>query len=67
MPVTRQEIQQLIAETIEELSQLIECKRSERMVEIDEHSEIVMPLTARIEERYTPYHLWYFAETADAT
>lgn len=67
MTATSKEIQELIAETIEELSQLIEARHSEKMVEIDGNSEIILPMTDRISERYTTFHRFYFAETANVT
>jgi len=37
------------------------------MAEINSDTEIIVNITPRIEERYTAFHLIYYAETADIT
>lgn len=57
------EILELIAETIGEICGQIGCSPDERMVEIDHDTPETIPLTTRIEERYTVAHVTYFAVT----
>jgi|HubBroStandDraft_1064217.scaffolds.fasta_scaffold66914_6 hypothetical protein len=61
------EIMETLAETIEELSLLTEATHNEHMAEINSDTEIIVNITPRIEERYTAFHLIYYAETADIT
>lgn len=57
------EIMELMAETIGEISDQLGCAPQDRMVDIDDDTPEVIPLTARIEERYTVAHVAYFAVT----
>ena len=57
------EILEHISSVIEEYTSQIDCRKHDRMVEIDENTGETIPLTARIEERYTPFHRLYYAET----
>lgn len=64
MAFSRAEILEMMAETIEEMSQIAEARHNEKMAEITSETELVVKITPRIEERYTAFHLIYFAETA---
>ncbi len=64
MAFSRAEIREMMAETIEELSQLAEARHNEKMAEITAETALINTLTARISDRYTAFHLTYFAETA---
>ena len=57
------EILEHLAETIGEMTAQIDCHSNDRMVDIEDDTPETIPLTARIEERYTPMHAIYFAET----
>ena len=57
------EILEHLAETIGEMTAQIDCQSNDRMVDIEDDTPETIPLTARIEERYTPMHAIYFAET----
>lgn len=57
------EILEHIAEVIREMTSQIDGDPNDRMVEIDDGTPETIPLTARIEERYTALHMVYFAET----
>lgn len=57
------EILEHIAEVIEEMTGQIDSRPDDRMVEITDDTEETIPLTARIEERYTSQHAAYFAIT----
>ena len=62
-PEVTDEILEHLAETIAEMTAQIDCQSCDRMVEIDDDTPETIPLTARIEERYTVIHLIYYAET----
>ena len=64
MAWTKAQILELMAETIDEMSQIVEARHNEHMAEITSETELFATLTPRIEERYTAFHLGYFAETA---
>ena len=64
MAWTRADILELMADTIEEMSQIVEARHNEHMAEITAETELVITMSPRIEERYTAFHLVYFAETA---
>jgi peptidyl-tRNA hydrolase len=64
MAWTKAEILELMADTIEEMSQIVEARHNEHMAEITSETELVITMSPRIEERYTAFHLVYFAETA---
>lgn len=64
MAWTKEEILELMADTIEEMSQIVEARHNEHMAEITQETELVTSITPRIEERYTAFHLIYFRETA---
>jgi hypothetical protein len=57
------EIAEHLAETIAEMTAQIDCQQTDRMVEIDSDTPETVPLTPRIEERYTLSHYLYYAET----
>jgi hypothetical protein len=57
------EILEHIAEVIGEMTGQIDCQHQDQMVEIDSDTPETVPLTARIEERYTAMHLAYYAQT----
>ena len=57
------EVAELIAETINEMTAQIDCQSNDRMVEIDSDTPETVPLSPRIEERYTPSHYSYYSET----
>lgn len=57
------EILEVIAETIGEICGQIGCTPEDHMVEIDHDTPETVPLTPRIEERYTVYHVAYFSVT----
>ena len=59
------EILEHLSETIEEMTCQIDGQASDRMVDIDEDTPLTIPLTPRIEERYTAMHYIYFSETVD--
>lgn len=64
MAWSRAEILELMAETIEEMSQIAEARHNEKLAEITAETELLVKITPRIEERYTPYHFMYYSETA---
>ena len=57
------EILEHLAEVIGEMTAQIDCQHQDQMVEIDQDTPETLPLTPRIEERYTAMHFVYFAET----
>lgn len=63
MAWTKAEILGLMADTIDEMSQIVEARHNEHMAEITSETGLFVKLTPRIEERYTPFHLSYFCET----
>ena len=60
--MTTAEIMDLIRMEIEEHSSMCECRPSDRIAEVDEYTDLILPLTDRIMDRYTPYHLTYYSE-----
>jgi hypothetical protein len=62
---TSKDIRALVEEIIRELSMLGECQRSEHMVDIDQDTDLVIPLTDRIMERYTKAHIEYNSESTN--
>lgn len=64
MAWSKADILALMAETIEELSQVVEARHNEHMADITSETALVTSITPRIEERYTAFHLSYFRETA---
>lgn len=62
---TSRDIKALIEEVIKEYSMLGDCQRSERMVDIDQDTDLVIPLTDRIMERYTKAHIDYNSESTN--
>ena len=65
MPWTSRDIRALIEEIIKEYSMLNECQHSEHMVDIDNDTDLVIPLTDRIMERYTKAHIDYNSESTN--
>lgn len=61
--VVSDEITEFLAETIAEMTAQIDCQAQDRMVDIDSDTPETVPLTPRIEERYTASHYLYYAET----
>lgn len=61
--VVSDEIAEHLAETIAEMTAQIDCQQQDRMVEIENDTPETVPLTPRIEERYTISHYLYYAET----
>jgi hypothetical protein len=57
------EILEHLSETIGEMTSQIDCQSNDRMVDIEDDTPETIPLTARIEERYTAMHAIYYAET----
>ena len=57
------EILEHLAETIGEMTAQIDGNPKDRMVEVDDDTPETIPLTARIEERYTADHTIYFSQT----
>jgi len=57
------EILEHLAETIGEMTAQIDCQHDDQMVEIDQDTPETIPLTDRIQERYTAMHLIYFEQT----
>jgi len=57
------EIVEFIAETIAEMMSQMNCDPLDRMVDITEDTPETIPLTARIEERYTALHAVYYEQT----
>ncbi len=57
------EILEFIADEISEMCSQIGCQPEDKMVEIDHDTAETIPLTDRIIERYTPFHIAYFAAT----
>ena len=57
------EILEHLAEVIGEMTNQIDCRADDRMVDIDAETPETIQLTARIEERYTATHAAYYAET----
>lgn len=57
------EILEHLSETIGEMTSQIDGNPVDRMVDIDDDTPETIPLTARIEERYTANHSIYFSQT----
>jgi len=57
------EILEHLAETIGEMTAQIDCQHEDQMVEIDQDTPEILPLTDRIQERYTAMHQVYFEQT----
>lgn len=64
MAWTKAEILELMADTIDEMSQIVEARHNEHMAEITHETSLFVTLTPRIEERYTAFHMVYFSETS---
>lgn len=62
---TSREIRELFDEIVDELSLLSEGQHDQQMVEITDETDTVIPMTARMEERYTVAHMRYFSETTN--
>lgn len=62
---TSDEVAELIEETISEMTAQIDCQSNDRMVEIDGDTPETIPLSPRIEERYTLSHYTYYSETVN--
>jgi len=62
---TSKDIRALVEEIIRELSMLGECQHGEHMVDIDADTDLVIPLTDRIMERYTKAHIDYNSESTN--
>lgn len=62
---TSQDIRRLFDEIVEELSLIAECRHSEHMVDITEDTEVVIPITDRINDRYTPIHIRHYSESTN--
>jgi len=59
------EIRELFEEIVEELSLLTESQHSEHMVDITEDTDLIIPITNRIMERYTVVHIRYYSESTN--
>ena len=57
------EVAELMAETINEMTAQVDCQSNDRMVDIDNDTPKTVPLSPRIEERYTLCHYTYYSET----
>jgi len=57
------EILEHIAEVIGEMTQQIDCQHEDIMIEVDYETPETVPLTDRIQERYTTLHQVYFQNT----
>jgi hypothetical protein len=64
MAWSKADILELMADTIDEMSQIVEARHNEHMAEITNETGLFVKLTPRIEERYTAFHLGYFCETS---
>jgi hypothetical protein len=62
---TSQEIRALFDEIVEELSLLGECQHCEHMVDVTDDTELVIPLSDRISDRYTTAHIKHYSETTN--
>ncbi len=59
------EIRELFEEIVEELSLLTEAQHNEHMIDITEDTDLVIPITDRIMERYTVVHIRYYSESTN--
>ena len=62
---TSREIRELFEEIVAEYSLLTEGQHSEHMVDITEDTDLVIPITDRIIERYTVIHISYYSESTN--
>lgn len=62
---TSREIRALFDEIVEELSLLSEGQHTEHMVDITDDTVPVIPLSARISDRYTVAHIRHYSESTN--
>lgn len=55
----------MIDETIEELSLLSEGQHAEHLVDITDDTDLVIPITDRIMDRYTAAHIRHYSESTN--
>jgi hypothetical protein len=62
---TSQDIHELFDAIVEEYCLLSEGSRKERIIEITDDTDQVIPMTDRIMERYTIVHISYYSESVN--
>lgn len=62
---TSRDIRNLFDSIVEELSLLTEGQHSEHMVDIDNDTDLVIPMTDRIMDRYTKAHIKHYSESTN--
>ena len=62
---TSRDIREVFDMIVEEHSLITECQHSEHMVDVTDDTDLVIPMTDRIMERYTSAHIRYNSESTN--